>query len=712
MLLNIFLGCSIFLLTNISLLYSAYLFTRRFAPNTPPSVRWVAIGTLFYAFIILLFQVLSPFYAITKLWVTTSCLLFAFVAHLAWGKQRNFNADIESIRVWMRDGFSSKWSMLMVICGFVVLLSLSRALLMPPLAWDALSYHLTFAAMWIKKGTLLFFSAPDQIAENVHFPINGDIIAAWYLLPFFNDLLVNTMNFPITLLGGISCYAIAKELGLSKKEGGFAAALICFAPMIYSQITTQYIDNAVFAFSTVAVLFTLRYLKRGVIYDGILSLVAAGILLGMKYTGIPVVGIIFLATMLKTIRLVSPKGSLKKMGLIIVSLLILCSLGGRNYILNFLDAANPLYPLPLNIFNHELFEGSDKLEQVSEWVYEWEEEHGFDKFSLWEKEYGKLVYATRTAGPKFLLFFILAVISLFARPREITSRIWYFLAALWIIPIVIFYADISADFARRGVWMQGSSRFLSFPIALFTIQSFFIFKKFNKAFVGIDVILVMLVGWDVLLSVNKSHLWEVEVLYPVIVLMLFIIIVFRKGIFNFKFLRTVKLKNAIISRSATFIVLFIILATGLYFLQGYRDNTRYIYYREHFDSVNFPRDFVDGWEFVDRPDQKKTIALAMNWNPPGHRWFFYPLMGRWLQNDILYISAKYKWEVPAWLHKGMLRGKDLSVWLANIERNKVDYFFVVNPWPIELQWMLRRKDDFQIVFSDRDCKIFDYRGVL
>ncbi|MBW1916016.1 MAG: hypothetical protein JRI86_13955, partial [Deltaproteobacteria bacterium] len=122
----------------------------------------------------------------------------------------------------------------------------------------------------MKKGFLLLFKAPDQIINAAHFPINGEIFASWLILPFNNDLLVNTMNFPITLLGGISCYAIARELGLTRKEASFAPALICFAPVIYIQITAEYVDNAVFAFCSASVLFTFRYVRRGYLPDSLL----------------------------------------------------------------------------------------------------------------------------------------------------------------------------------------------------------------------------------------------------------------------------------------------------------------------------------------------------------------------------------------------------------------------------------------------------------
>jgi hypothetical protein len=119
---------------------------------------------------------------------------------------------------------------------------------------------------------------------------------------------------------------------------------------------------------------------------------------------------------------------------------------------------------------------------------------------------------------------------------------------------------------------------------------------------------------------------------------------------------------------------------------------------------------VNGWEFLDQPDEKKTIAMAMDWAPPGHYWFFYPLLGRWLQNDIAYVSAKYKWEVPTWFDRGLLRGDDFSIWLYNLRRKKVDYILVRTPWSIELRWMQRYQDKFQLIFSDKNCKIFKFTG--
>ena len=101
-----------------------------------------------------------------------------------------------------------------------------------------------------------------------------------------------------------------------------------------------------------------------------------------------------------------------------------------------------------------------------------------------------------------------------------------------------------------------------------------------------------------------------------------------------------------------------------------------------------------------------AIAMAMGWSLLGHKWFFYPLLGRWLQNDVAYISPKHKGEVPTRIGRGLLRGNDFSIWLNNIRRKEIDYILVVKPWPVELKWMQDYLDEFQLVFADEYCKIF------
>ncbi|MBN2066740.1 MAG: glycosyltransferase family 39 protein [Candidatus Thermoplasmatota archaeon] len=528
------------------------------------------------------------------------------------------------------------------------------------------------------------------------------------------------MNFPITLLGGISCYAIAREVGLTRKEASFAPALICFSPMIYALITTEYVDTAVFAFCSAAVLFALRYLKKGTLHDFLLAMLASGILLGIKFTGIPVAGLILIVTAIKTITLTWHPGFLKKLGVVLLGLLTLCAMGGRQYILNSIDARNPLYPLPIRIMNHEIAEGWGGLDKMNEWISQYEISEGLDKLDWWGRTYRKFYYRSLTAGPKYFLFLILAIVSLFISFRHIPRYHWYFLSMMWIIPITLYYTGPSMDFAKGGYYLDTSTRFLSPYIAIFTIQGLVLLKKLSKYFYTTDSFLLALVAWD-LLYVNKTHIQEIGLLYPfVVVLIASIIIIFKlvsralKNLFSkegtiFIFGRSYRLDVTTTIRWANYYAIgFIVTVAGIYGLQNYRDHTRYLYYRGYTDLTNTPKSFVNGWEFLDKSNEKKTIALTMGWKSPGHHWFFYPLMGRHLQNNITYVSARHMWDVPTWLHQGEIRGNEYSIWLHNLKRKNVDYVLVQTPWPVESQWMALNEDIFQLMFSDENCKIFRY----
>lgn len=737
MLINTLIGISVFLLTNLSILYAAHLLTRRFLHASPPAVRLVGLGVVYYSSVIVILQALSPLHAINAAGATVVCLLLAAAAHACFGGCRNIRTDMDPVRSWIRKGLGSPWACLMVICGFVVLLSFIRALLRPPLAWDALTYHLTTAALWVQKGTIVLFKAPDQIADNAHFPINGELFSCWFLLPFRCDLLANTVNFPIAFLGGVACYAVARGLGLNRKEASFVPALLCFAPMLYSEINTAYVDIASFAFFVSAALFALRYLDNGRPSECVMASAAAGIMLGTKYIAIPAVGIIFLATQLKTICLPRTVNVSKKCALGIASLLIICLLGGRQYIINAVDAMNPLYPFPLVLLGHEIFQGSDLLQDIKTWVLGYEQWSRTVEFSVWEREYRKFLYYLLTAGPKYLFFLLLAATGLFLKPRTISKRTWYVLASLWIIPLILYYVDTSADFVKKAVWIDTNSRFLSPFIALCTIQGLVFLQQLRPYFRSCDIFLAVLVIWD-LFYINTYNTWDVEVLYPLMILLV------AGSIITYTILSTrhaagLPAQQTIMHRTSLlqgsirnftrswflYLLGFLAVAWVLYLVQGYRDGSRYTYYRQQYDLHPFPTSLVNAWEFLDRPGQLKRIAMTVAWEPPGHAWFFYPLLGKRFQNEILYVSAKHKGDVPTWLDRGRLRGHNLSIWLDNLRQDRVDYILVVNnlvnpyvmdrgmlfreTWPDELLWMQNRPRQFSPVFSDAVCKIFKYQ---
>jgi hypothetical protein len=232
-----------------------------------------------------------------------------------------------------------------------------------------------------------------------------------------------------------------------------------------------------------------------------------------------------------------------------------------------------------------------------------------------------------------------------------------------------------------------------------------------------DFFLIAFIAWD-LLYINKINILEVRVVYPFLALIIpMLIILFTLAVIRLKrvspkeeslYVSTEPSGLSITSarRCVVYVVGFISVVVGLYFLQIYRDSTRYVYYSKHSDHFPFTRYLVNAWEFLDKPDEKKIIAMAWDINNIPT---YYPLFGKWLQNDITYISTKHKWEGPTRFDRGKLREDDFKIWLYNLERKKVDYILVLEPWPIEFKWIVRRKE-FKLVLDHRKFKIFRYTG--
>jgi hypothetical protein len=152
----------------------------------------------------------------------------------------------------------------------------------------------------------------------------------------------------------------------------------------------------------------------------------------------------------------------------------------------------------------------------------------------------------------------------------------------------------------------------------------------------------------------------------------------------------------------------LIIAAGLTIVQDYRDKTRYEYFGNGIDLHDFPRGSVEGWQVADEPDAPRVIAFATGWLHPGHNWFLYPLLGRRLQNHVVYVpttasglSGSY---VPALTGAPLA---DPAVWIGRLRAASVDVLFISGPAPPELRWVQVNQDAFRLRDSGNAYRIYD-----
>lgn len=677
---------------------------KRFHSDLPNAARWTAIGMLCICLIIIIFMVTAHLHLFDRGVVTVLCLVLAIIAHLTLKHHCALSIELKAITNWLKWAIASRGNLLFITVVVVISISTIRALLMPPLSWDSLVYHLFFAGTWVQQKGMVLLSVPIEMDACTHFPINGEMIAAWAMLPFHSDLMVNLINFPFFLLGSFAFYALAREFNLNKKFASLLVCLVCFSPMIYSYITTTYVDIPVFAELIGAVLFFFRFLRIKHRMDAIFIFLCLGLAIGTKLTALHITALIcsftFFSILWKNLK---QNNFLSSLSLIGVGLGMMILIGGNQYIKNWHQAGNPLYPYQISVGKHTLFSGSIYLEKVAQ-------EMGLGTRQLdFANVQAMFSYSPtdhpRTAGPKFLFLVIVAVASLIFKPQVKPKYRFWLLTLLWLIPMFLFYFDNSVNsvLARR-FWPNDCSRFLITPLALATLVALLQFARTRTIFPLINFLLPLFIIAD-LFMVNYRFR------YPIFNYLFWFLSISTIGIFlvvkslaNFNNSKSIRLLLAIFVG----VIILVLTATTLK-LQEYKDTTRLSYFKYYTALHDFPRQFADGWNWCDNPDTPQTIALTTGKAHSGHNWFFYPLMGSHLQNRVVFASINRKGVYPTHIDRGLSNENgDFNTWRYNLQAQNVDLIFVQEPFPIELKWIKSNPEFFKLKHQDADFYIYQF----
>jgi hypothetical protein len=134
--------------------------------------------------------------------------------------------------------------------GAIVLLLAPRAargLATPPLAWDALTYHVFRAGVWVQTGALDTSAVPGAWSYNNAYPTAADGLWAWAMLPVRGDLLVPLAS--MAAWGALlpATYAAARGLGARRPAAAAAALFVAAMPAHATLLTTAYVDCIVSA---------------------------------------------------------------------------------------------------------------------------------------------------------------------------------------------------------------------------------------------------------------------------------------------------------------------------------------------------------------------------------------------------------------------------------------------------------------------------------
>ena len=233
--------------------------------------------------------------------------------------------------------------------------------LLPPMAWDAWSYHLPWAALARQERFLGPFDYPVRWL-NVY-PMNTDILFLWTVVGCGTDRWANITQLPFGLMAVLACYLLARRVGSDRKDAAITGFLVLGIPVIMHQMWTAYVDLSVMSSMFIALAFLTRKKLTGVALA--IAGCASGFLAGSKGTGLYYCFSLFLLFIFRliptSINGISETGK-AKVGEYFKAIAIFAVttflLGSYFYLRNWILTGNPTGIFTVKIAGLTLFKGS------------------------------------------------------------------------------------------------------------------------------------------------------------------------------------------------------------------------------------------------------------------------------------------------------------------------------------------------------------------
>lgn len=638
------------------------------------SARLAGAGVAALWMLLALFWVLAPF-GLFRAPVVAVLWTLAGLAAWRMGDRKGVRARLEADVAAVRGAFASlgpeRW--LLAAVGALFALYLLRGLVAPPLAWDALTYHLVHAGRYVQTGGLGREAAPDAWGYYEYFPAAGDVLWAWAMLGPRSDVLLAPAGVAVALLGGLGVYATARELEAPVRTGALAAFAFLASPVVSMFLTSAYVDTLVASLFALGCVFVLRGLRLSRGGDVALAMAAFGVGVGAKVSMLPLAGMaaVLLAAAMLVRRRPAVLGFLP--GLV----------GACHYARAGLETGNPLYPASLMIFGHRLA-GNPQLE----WVL------GSGRFAgevprtastlVSEMFFGHAVSTANhlNFGPGGLLLLAGAAVgALVLLQRRGARLIVLFLLAAMAVNVALVMAPGTA--ALRQIWWWVSGRHLGPALVAAVLLASGVPDRAGRGLLALSIAgsLAVALPW------GFGPLGWQQVLAGAILMGMAASLVW--GILRFRRPWLAVMAGVIV------------LAAGLRELRAW---ARYDTYEAALQSETYDLHELSGfgpvhtlWRRLD-DGRPHTIATTAGFVRNGHNWLRYPLMGASLQNRVIYVPITRDGSVIDYRDGKAEPQADRAAWLARLDALAVDAVVVMAPVTCpEHAWIVADRARFAIL---------------
>jgi hypothetical protein len=603
-----------------------------------------------------------------------------------------FWGDVDTCRGFLRLAFTGPSLLLTLALLVVVGIQLIRSLVIPPVAWDSLTYHLVRAALWIQGGGLEatgvngIYDAPMAWEYFRAFLPIGDSLSAWAMLLPKSDVLV-PLVWVFVWVGGLQAtYQASRSLGAPAHYALAAAAAAWTMPTLAKHAFVAHIDNLLVALTVASLVMFVHAWREEKISSTAYALAALGICAAVKPTAAPFVGAGVLAW--ATLLFWRHRSQIK---LALATPLPALIVALPAYIYTWAAFGSPTYPFPLEVGGEELFAGSP------EWVYVMSHETSM----TWWDYVTRLVlrgpygdYITHiNFGPVLPFAVLLGLVALFKiyryseSPRLILT--YYWLAAITgAILLLSSYTwtgnTIARHIAAGPVLLVACAGTLRYGIVrgvlgLVTLGNLVLLLPFNWGNSDLEAVLDFGTVLAPFLLVAGAAMW-----------------------WGWKQDRR---RFALASSVAVLSILFAL----VFVLEPIRQDHRYRVYKEAAHARLYSNIKLGGgsgvgfksasvWKAVDKPDDPLQLAVAGGWDGRGINLAVYPLFGSRLQNTLNYVPVTLIGDVVSPRRRSEFKETaNYANWRKRLLDAEIDYVVTIGPNPLELKWMKQHPAHFRRV---------------
>jgi hypothetical protein len=676
-------------------LFCALRLTRWLLPRSGVALRWSSIVSVGLWLSTAGFHALRGLHAFRLPWALLACTALMLVAcfawperaPLAWVVQRELRA-LRAVARCVRRGPYPLWS---VFAGFGALLAM-RALVIPPLGWDTVTYHAPRAAQWVQSGRFTFDDGVGAYNYYRHFFSGGEVLMAWAMLPFHSDLLANLASVCEWCGVGLASWALARALGLKEPFASTSAAVVMFAPTLQLEVNSGYVEVALNCALLHGIAIGLVCLRRPSPGAVVLCAMSLGVAAGIKLPGALPAAIFALLVSLGLL-LGRGFGWKSKLWTLAASACVALVPAAPFMLRAYRDTGYPLSPLPIRLFGHALGVAGPAMRWYGErdlQPYTWHVER-----AALLRVFSQLSDLNESLGTLAIIPLALFPVGLFALARRRPFTALGLLAAS-IAPVLGHFSPGMTPVRLK--WAVSASRFLVPTLALVIPISLAWCQRQRYRSAAYRWLLLCYPLTMSVLAMRRGWIeWEHRELLIVGVLAT------QLGLASVWCFRKNRRLGAAVGVMAWLVFCSVI--------QVRRDQTRELAYSKSYALHGFPRYWADAVAKVDSADLKPhRIAITGGPDHNSDKWFHYFFMGRRFQNWIGYIVPTRDGKTAHFGPGGDLDARaDLNSWLPRLAAANIDEVLTFPPRSLEQGWMESTPDRFEKLSGGNDWGLYRFK---